>query len=65
MENLFNGEFEFEDDDQLFQFLKEASTEELIQILEMSLNHANSSGAFNMKESITAFHCLTNLKEKI
>lgn len=63
MDTLFNGNFEYDDKDELIEFINNIDTEDAIKIIEQSLDHANESGAFNLLESYCVHQCLEKLKK--
>lgn len=63
MENLFNGEFEYESKIDLMEFIKNADFEDAVKIIELSLNHANEKGSFNLLESFCVHQCLEIIRK--
>ena len=61
--DLFNGEFEYEDINELYIFLDNLDPVASIEILEIALNHANKQGAFDILESHCIHKCLEKLKK--
>ena len=51
MENIFNGDFEYENKEELIQFIDGADRNDALKIIELSLEHANQKGSFNLLES--------------
>jgi D-serine dehydratase len=62
MQYLFDGQMEFDDETHLYKFLQTINTEESIQLIEIGLNHATEKGIFSIKEVVTLYNCLKQLK---
>ena len=63
MKSLFDGEFEYEHEEELEEFLSVLTPGAAITIIEMALNHANKQGGFDVIESFSVYKCLTVLNK--
>jgi hypothetical protein len=62
MKHLFDGQMEFDDEEQLHAFLQSINIQESIQLLEIGLNQATENGCFSMNEVIVLYACLQHIK---
>jgi hypothetical protein len=63
MDTLFNGNIEYDNKEELIEFINNVGPEDAIKIIEQSLDHANEKGAFNLLESYCIHQCLDKLKK--
>lgn len=65
MESLFNGQFEFETESQLKEFLSNMDNENSIEMILMALEMGNKHGIYSIEESYVIHLCISKLKSKI
>lgn len=62
MKSLFNNQLSFDNNDELELVLDNLNPQMAIQIIEVGLQHANYSGAFNMGEVHSLYKSIQYLK---
>lgn len=64
MENIFGGLLEFQNKEELEDFMSKMDKEGAVKILELCIIHGQNSGFYTITESFCLYNCLKLLKEK-
>lgn len=64
MPHLFGDSFEYDDKEDLINWLEKIDINQAIIIVDIALSHANREGAFDMDESYCIFKCINKIKQK-
>lgn len=62
MENIFGGLIEFESEKDFDQFLDETDNNNLLTVIERSLEFAQSQNIFSIQETYFIYKCLKKIK---
>lgn len=60
---IFGGLLEFNNEEQLIEFLKNMDLKISIKVIEAALEYANSRGTYTLQEAYCIFLCLGQLKK--
>jgi hypothetical protein len=63
METIFGGLIEFEDKNELVDFVEKVDITDSINLIEVALNYSQQSGIFTIEESHIIYKSLKKLKE--
>jgi hypothetical protein len=64
METIFNGQMDFNSNDELDVVLNNLNPQMSIRIIEVALEKAQENGCFNLVESHCIYQCVNFLKKK-
>jgi|LauGreDrversion4_2_1035121.scaffolds.fasta_scaffold82765_3 hypothetical protein len=64
MSSLFGGGFEYDNKEDLVQFLEEIDTKNALTLIDLAISHAAKQGAFDIDESYCIFKCISKLKDE-
>lgn len=64
MESIFGGLLEFENTQELDNFLSSLDDETALNMVELSIVYCQQNGVYNLHESHFLYKCLAKLKQK-
>lgn len=64
METIFGGLVEFENKDEIIEFVENIDFNDSLNLIEVALNYSQQNGLFTIEESHVIYKSLKKLKEK-
>lgn len=64
METIFGGLVEFENKDEIIEFVENIDFDDSLNLIEVALNYSQQNGLFTIEESHVIYKSLKKLKEK-